>query len=94
MKTAVFGVGIDTARYGHHVNENPAATQDFSSAMDSLRRCVSAIESMATERTMAVNQLHNLLASVFPELAVYVSDVASSHCLKVLEKYPTAKATT
>ena len=87
MKTAVFGVGIDTARYGHHVNENPAATQDFSSAMDSLRRCVSAIESMATERTMAVNQLHNLLASVFPELAVYVSDVASSHCLKVLEKY-------
>ena len=77
------------ARYA--VNENPAATHDFSSAMDSLRRCVSAIESMATERTMAVNQLHNLLASVFPELAVYVSDVASSHCLKVLEKYPTAK---
>ena len=40
---------------------------------------------------MAVNQLHNLLASVFPELAVYVSDIASSYCLKVLEKYPTAK---
>jgi transposase len=77
------------ARYA--VKENPEPTPQTPPQLDSLRRCVSELEATATERTMLVNQLHNLLASVFPELAVYLGDIASSYCLKLLAKYPTAK---
>lgn len=73
------------------ISEKPAPAPVFSSQMESLRRCVSTIEAVAKQKTQTVNQLHAILANTFPELAVYVSDISSCYCLKLLEKYPTAK---
>lgn len=73
------------------VAEKPSPAPLFSPQMESLRRCVSTLEAVAKQKTQTVNQLHAILADTFPELAVYVSDISSAYCLKLLEKYPTAK---
>lgn len=80
---------LSCARFA--ISEKPAPAPIFSPEMESLRRCVSTIEAIAKQKTQTVNQLHAILADTFPELAVYVSDISSSYCLKLLEKYPTAK---
>ncbi len=56
-----------------------------------LRDAVAQMEASATARTRLVNQLHNMLARAFPELAVIVKDIAKISILKLLQKYPTAK---
>jgi hypothetical protein len=47
------------------------------------------MESSAKQRTRLINQLHGLLARVFPELAVSVKDLSANWVLSLLEKYPT-----
>lgn len=73
------------------VVERPEATPKVPRAFEALRGATAALESIATNKTRMVNQLHALLVVAFPELAVYVSDVAASYCLELLAKYPTAK---
>ena len=47
------------------------------------------MESSSKQRTRLINQLHGLLARVFPELAVQVPDLSANWVLSLLEKYPT-----
>ena len=46
---------------------------------------------MVRQRTRLVNQLHQLLARAFPELAVLVKDITTGWVLELLTRYPTAK---
>jgi transposase len=71
--------------------ERPNATPRVPRSFEALRGAMAALESIATNKTRMVNQLHALLVVAFPELAVYVSDIASSYSLALLAKYPTAK---
>src|SRR5580693_6788966 len=55
------------------------------------RACDSSrLESQARQGTRVVNQLHNLLARSFPELALRVSDISAGWVLALLDQYPTA----
>lgn len=71
--------------------ERPKATPIVPRSFEALRSAVAALESIATNKTRMVNQLHALLVVVFPELAVYVSDIAIGYSLALLAKYPTAR---
>ncbi len=73
------------------ISEKPVSMPVFSPDLESLKQCVSAIEAVAKQKTQAVNQLHCMMANAFPQLSEFISDISSSYCLKLLEKYPTAK---
>jgi transposase len=75
------------ARYA--VVEAPPATAACSSEISALREVTSWLQSQATDCTRAVNQLHNLLARVFPELATLTKNIAGAGILHLLSKYPT-----
>jgi transposase len=69
--------------------ERPAATPHNPPEFQQLRDAVALMESSAKQRTRLINQLHGLLARVFPELAVHVKDLSANWVLSLLEKYPT-----
>ena len=71
--------------------ELPKATPEVPAAFVPLRELVSALESQVRQNTRLVNQLHNRLARVFPELAMLVSDMAAVWVLRLLLKYPSAR---
>lgn len=73
------------------VVERPEATPRNPPAFCQLRDTVALLEAASKQHTRLVNQLHSLLARVFPELAVLVKDLSSSWVLTLLEKYPTAE---
>lgn len=73
------------------VVERPPAMDKPAVEYATLRDAVAQMESSASARTALVNQLHNMLARAFPELATLVPDIASVSILNLLEKYPTAK---
>lgn len=62
-----------------------------------LREIAGRLQSAVRERTRHVNQLHNLLARVFPELAGHAADLKAAWVVDLLRRYPTparlAKAT-
>jgi len=70
------------------VVEHPAPTPETPPAFAQLRELAGALESQAKHTTGLVNQLHNRLARVFPELALDVSDLRSAWVLQLLAKYP------
>jgi transposase len=70
--------------------EHPAPTPETPPAFARLRELAGAVESQAKQTTRLVNQLHNRLARVFPELAADVSDLRSAWVLRLLAKYPSA----
>jgi transposase len=78
---------LANARYA--VVERPAATPATPAELLELREVVSRLESQTKQTTRLINQLHNLLARVFPELAAQVADLGTSWVLKLLERYPT-----
>ena len=69
--------------------ERPAATPHNPPEFQQLRDAVALRESSAKQRTRLINQLHALLARVFPELAVSVTDLSANWVLSLLEKFPT-----
>lgn len=69
--------------------ERPAATPHNPPEFQQLRDAVALMESSAKQRTRLINQLHGLLARVFPELAVHVTDLSANWVLSLLEQYPT-----
>jgi transposase len=69
--------------------EHPAPTPETPSAFAQLREIASALESQAKHTTRLVNQLHNRLARVFPELATVVPSVRAAWVLRLLARYPT-----
>lgn len=75
------------ARYA--VVEAPPATAATSAEISALREVASWLQSQATDCTRAINQLHNLLARVFPELATLTKNIAGAGILRLLSKYPT-----
>jgi transposase len=55
-----------------------------------LREVASRLEGQTRQTVRLTNQLHNVLARVFPELAVLLADLAADWVLALLAKYPTA----
>jgi transposase len=76
------------ARYA--LTENPRPTTLLSPEQLLLGQIASRLESQARQGTRVVNQLHNLLARTFPELALLVHDISAGWVLAVLDHYPTA----
>ncbi len=76
------------ARYA--LTENPKATTLLSAEQHMLSQIASRLESQSRQSTRVINQLHNLLARTFPELALLVYDISVGWVLTLLEKYPTA----
>jgi transposase len=94
-RAAIFGVKKSDpveaqacARYA--LTENPKATTLLSPDQHVLGQIASRLESQARQSTRVVNQLHNLLARTFPELALLVHDISAGWVLALLEKYPAA----
>jgi transposase len=75
------------ARYA--VVERPASTPATPPEFLALREVVGQLEAQAKQTTRLVNQLHNLLGRVFPELATLVTEVRSPWVLALLARYPT-----
>jgi len=73
------------------VIERPAASIEVSSGMRILSEVAGRLSAQRKQTTRFINQLHNLLARVFPELATIVSDLSAHWVLEMLTKYPSAK---
>jgi transposase len=71
------------------VVERPAATPVTSTELLMLREVASQLDSQVKQTTRLVNQLHGLLARVFPELATLAADLGAQRVLRLLEAYPT-----
>jgi transposase len=69
--------------------ENPPATPQTPAAMYHLREIVQRLDGQTRHSTRLTNQLHNLLARVFPELALVAVDLQACWVLQLLDKYPT-----
>lgn len=79
------------------VVERPAAAPVTPPALQHLREIAGRLQAAVREQTRHVNQLHNLLARVFPELAGHAADLKATWVIDLLSRYPTparlAKAT-
>ncbi len=71
--------------------ERPAASPAPKPAMTLLREIVGRLQGQVKQTTRVTNQLHNLLARTFPELATLADDITAGWVLRLLEKYPTAE---
>lgn len=71
--------------------EQPKPSAEVSEPMRQLRQVASLLSTQRRQTTRHMNQLHNLLAQVFPELAVKVRDLSAQWVLTLLTKYPSAK---
>lgn len=69
--------------------EKPAASHATTAGHHALREIVQRLEGQCRQSTRLTNQLHNLLARVFPELALLVADLQARWVLQLLNKYPT-----
>ncbi|HEV3164206.1 MAG TPA: transposase [Isosphaeraceae bacterium] len=74
------------ARVG--IIEEPSPTPATPPAFAQLREIAGALEAQVKQNTRLVNQLHNRLARVFPELALEVPDLSAAWVLRLLAKYP------
>jgi transposase len=69
--------------------ERPRSTPQTPATVLQLREIVQRLDSQTRQCTRLTNQLHSLLARVFPELALLVADLQSQSLLQLLHKYPT-----
>lgn len=69
--------------------EQPKATQATPDALVHLREIVARLEGQTRLSTRLANQLHNLLARVFPELGLLIADVQAGWVLHMLQALPT-----
>jgi transposase len=72
------------------VAERPPATAPLPHALRLLRQVAGRLQAVVRQRTRLVNQLHHLLALVFPELAMRVNDIAAGWVLELVQRNPTA----
>lgn len=63
----------------------PAALPEFLE----LRDLVATLSAQSRQTTRCINQLHKLLARVFPELALIANNIAEQWVLELLRRYPT-----
>jgi transposase len=71
--------------------ERPPASPAPTQSMTLLRELAGRLQGQVKQTTRATNQLHNLLARTFPELATLAQDITAGWVLHLLEKYPTAE---
>ena len=76
------------ARYA--ITERPKPGVVVSPALLPLGQVAGRLQAVVRQRTRLVNQLHQLLARTFPELAVLVKDISTGWVLELLHRYPTA----
>jgi transposase len=76
------------ARYA--LKEDPRTTPECPAPFRALREIAGRLESQTRQSTRLVNQLHNLMARVFPELALIAGDFSANWVLGLLAAYPTA----
>jgi transposase len=69
--------------------EQPAESSATPLGVQQLREIVQRLEGQVRQSTRLTNQLHNLLARVFPELATLITDRQANWVLQMLDKYPT-----
>lgn len=69
--------------------EHPRETPSTPAGFQSLREIVQRLEGQTRQSTRLTNQLHNVLARVFPELATFVTDLQAAWVLQMLNQYPT-----
>jgi transposase len=72
------------------ISERPAATPLLSAPLRVLRQVAARLQATVRQRTRLINQLHQLLALAFPELALVVKDISLGWVLELLHRYPTA----
>ena len=77
------------ARYA--LTERPKPGAVVSPELLPLRQVAGRLQAVVRQRTRLVNQLHQLLARTFPELAVLVQDISTGWVLELLHRYPTAQ---
>lgn len=80
------------ARYA--LVEQPPASEKIPEEISILREIAGRLQGAVKDTTQAINRLHNLLARVFPELALHAPNVGAGWVLKLLEKYPTPERIT
>lgn len=73
------------------VIERPPETPETSAEFVVLRELAGALQSQRKQTTRRVNQLHNHLARVFPELALLAQDLSAAWVLKLLMVHPTPR---
>src|SRR5262249_48058242 len=77
------------ARYA--LSERPRPMPIVSAERSRLRQVALRLQAVVKQRTRLVNQLHQLLARTYPELALQVKDITTGWVLELLTRYPTAK---
>jgi transposase len=77
------------ARYA--LTERPPPGTAVAPDLLPLRQVAGRLQAVVRQRTRLVNQLHQLLARTFPELAVLVHDITTGWVLELLTRYPTAR---
>jgi len=70
--------------------EQPAHTPALPAPLRVLRQVAARLHACVRHRTRVINQLHQLLAVSFPELALCTKDIAAGWVLEMLHRYPTA----
>lgn len=94
-RTAIFGHKksdpIDSAAVARFaLTEAPRATPTIPPAVQLLRQIAARLDAQSRHGTRVVNQLHHLMARVFPELALVAHDLSAGWVLALLKRYPTA----
>jgi transposase len=77
------------ARYA--LSEAPSASPVLSLEQRLLRQIAARLQAVVRQQTRLSNQLHQLLALIFPELALLTQDVTLGWVLELLHRYPTAR---
>jgi len=72
------------------LTERPAPAAAVAPPLRIPRQIAGRLQSVVRQRTRLINQLHHLLASTFPELALPVEDVSQGWVLELVHRYPTA----
>jgi transposase len=77
------------ARYA--LTERPRPFHPLPDAWRELRQIANRLQAVIRQRTRLLNQLHQLLALTFPELALLTKDFAAGWLLELVHRYPTAE---
>jgi transposase len=73
------------------ITQRPKPMPARSPERQRLRHAALRLQAVVKQRTRLVNQLHQLLARTFPELAMLVGDVTTGWVVELLHRYPTAR---
>lgn len=72
--------------------EQPTPVSEVSDDFRVLQEAVGRLQAAVKDCTRSSNRLHNLLARVFPELAMQINDIAVLWLLTLLQRFPSPQA--